>query len=654
MAVGGERHRTDLALDVPATPVDRLEHHRVGQSARQGVAQRCAQLVDRQADVEAEQMLADHLVRPQPPQLAGLAVPYADHLLLVEDGDADAEADEDGLQRRVDVVELHAALAQLVVHRLELLVGRLELLVHRLELLVGRLELLVGGLELLVGRLELLVGGLELLHRRLKLLVGLLELSSAAFDLGLQPVGFGDVDESDGRAQVFLPRPYQRSEPDVEDPVLALVRAPRHVADADRMAALGHVIEMRAQLDRPVGQLQVLDRLADVADAQPEEPARIGVRSGQEALRVEDHLGAGGPVIGLLAQGVAPRGRARPGLAEHPQALARVRLGHLAKDAPLQIDGREQVAMGEEHLGLPEHEDALGLKREVQAAEDLRLRLGVEVHQRVAADQEIDAGDRRVDGEVVATEDDVPPQVLAEVVVLIVTLEVALEQIVGNGLDLLAHIARGAGLFERVIVDVGGVDLDPLPEPVFAHRLGEEDRGGVGLLARGAARTPDPERAVVAVLGDQLGKYRLGQVRPVLRVAEEPGDVDQDGVEEDGELLGMELQVLDVADVAVDSHLLHALAYPALERRALVSREVEAAVVLEKLEEHVELAALGLRATHADSSRRSAPFSSSRWAGSGSPSPVDSAKARSAARTVSAWRVASSAWLVNRRAERIC
>ena len=61
--------------------------------------------------------------------------------------------------------------AQLLVHRLELLVGRLELLVHRLELLVGRLELLVRRLQLLVGRLELLVRRLELLVRGLELLV---------------------------------------------------------------------------------------------------------------------------------------------------------------------------------------------------------------------------------------------------------------------------------------------------------------------------------------------------------------------------------------------------------------------------------------------------------------------------------------------------
>src|SRR4051795_871116 len=47
------------------------------------------------AEVGAEQRLAALLVGPQPPQLAGLAVPYADHLLLVEYGDADAEADED-------------------------------------------------------------------------------------------------------------------------------------------------------------------------------------------------------------------------------------------------------------------------------------------------------------------------------------------------------------------------------------------------------------------------------------------------------------------------------------------------------------------------------------------------------------------------------
>ena len=58
--------------------------------AGQAVADRPAQLLDRQADVEVEQVLAAHLVGAQAPQLLGLAVPDLDAQLAVEHGDADA------------------------------------------------------------------------------------------------------------------------------------------------------------------------------------------------------------------------------------------------------------------------------------------------------------------------------------------------------------------------------------------------------------------------------------------------------------------------------------------------------------------------------------------------------------------------------------
>ena len=60
---------------------------------------------------------------------------------------------------------------QLLVGRLELLLGSFELFVGGLQLLVGRQDLLVGGRELFVGRLLLLDDRLEVLLRRRKLLL---------------------------------------------------------------------------------------------------------------------------------------------------------------------------------------------------------------------------------------------------------------------------------------------------------------------------------------------------------------------------------------------------------------------------------------------------------------------------------------------------
>jgi hypothetical protein len=59
-----------------------------------------------------------------------------------------------------------------------------------------------------------------------------------------------------------------------------------------------------------------------------------------------------------------------------------------AEDPVRQLERPEQLAVGEQHLGLAEHEHALLVQREGEALEDPGLRLGREVHEHVAADQQ--------------------------------------------------------------------------------------------------------------------------------------------------------------------------------------------------------------------------------------------------------------------------
>ena len=56
---------------------------------------------------------------------------------------------------------------------------------------------------------------------------------------------------------------------------------------------------------------------------------------------------------------------------------------------------------------------------------------------------------------------------------------------------------------------------------------------------------------------EQVRDDLLAQVLPGLRVAEEAGDVDQDGVEELGELVRLRLQERQVVLEALDPDLLH-------------------------------------------------------------------------------------------------
>jgi hypothetical protein len=99
------------------------------------------------------------------------------------------------------------------------------------------------------------------------------------------------------------------------------------------------------------------------------------------------------------------------------------------------------MSMGENRLvwlssisALAEEQHAGRGEREVEPREDPRLRLGVEVHQRVAAQQQVDPRDRGVLHQVVPPEDHRAAQVLAEMVTTAAVLEVPVEQLGRNAL----------------------------------------------------------------------------------------------------------------------------------------------------------------------------------------------------------------------------
>src|SRR5215217_1751773 len=88
--------------------------------------------------------------------------------------------------------------------------------------------------------------------------------------------------------------------------------------------------------------------------------------------------------------------------------------------------------------------------REVEVAQDAALGLGGQVHQGVAADEHVEARDRRVFDEVVAAEDEAAPEVGAERVALVGALEVALEQLRRHAVDFARAVRGRARDVERI------------------------------------------------------------------------------------------------------------------------------------------------------------------------------------------------------------
>ncbi len=132
----------------------------------------------------------------------------------------------------------------------------------------------------------------------------------------------------------------------------------------------------------------------------------------------------------------------------------------------------------------------MAVQREMEALQDAPLGLGVEVHQRVPADEQIEPRDGGVGQKVVAAEDDAAAQIAAEEVTRVQRLEVALEQLWRDIFDLPGGVARAARLTERFLVGVGRINLDAVPESVDPERFGEQHGYAVGLLPRGAAGGP--------------------------------------------------------------------------------------------------------------------------------------------------------------------
>ena len=219
------------------------------------------------------------------------------------------------------------------------------------------------------------------------------------------------------------------------------------------------LLQIGAQFDRPVGHLQIAQQPADVAGREAEHgfgllvDHRDGVVAGHHDLGdragAESQVAHGGQA-GQIAVAVvhAPRpGRSAPAPSWDPAALR--------KTAVLEVQRGEPVAVAQQHLGVPEEQHALRRQRKMQAAQHISLRLGVEVHQGVAAHQQVDPRDRRVLDQVVAAEDHRPAQVLVKYVAAVDLLEVPRQQVRRHRLDGLGVVGGGARLGERLLVDVG-------------------------------------------------------------------------------------------------------------------------------------------------------------------------------------------------------
>ncbi len=154
--------------------------------------------------------------------------------------------------------------------------------------------------------------------------------------------------------------------------------------------------------------------------------------------------------------------------------------------------------------------------------------------------------------------------------------------------DVLRVHAR-AGLVDTRAVEVGGEDLDRQPAAPGLGELGESDGDGVGLLAGGAPRHPDPQRIVPGAVLEQLGQDPGFERLERLRVAEEARDVDQDVLVEGLHLAGVFPQMARVVPQPVHLVQHHAAGDAAVESACLVLAEVDVRSLAQDLQDLAEI-----------------------------------------------------------------
>ena len=347
-----------------------------------------------------------------------------------------------------------------------------------------------------------------------------------------------------------------------------------------------------AQVGGPLVQLGVAHGTPQFPGPDREHPPGGPVRLHDVPAGVQHHLGHDvlleerlhGPVA-VRARGAAGAGRRvrrhGPGIGGTVPAQDVLGLAH----------DLELLCPCHQGLGLAEEQVAARVERELEAGQDPGLHLGGEVHQGVPAAEQVDPGDGRVLHQVVPPEDQGPAQVAPEDPELPVRVEETPRPLLAERIQqLLAAVAAAPGVRERPLVGIGGVDLHRLAEPLLAERLGQQDRQRVRLLTGRAARGPYPHRLARLLGLDDPRDHLVRQRVPGVPVAEQGGDVDQDGVEQLRELARIGLEDLRVALVVIDADGLHALDDAPGQAGPLVTAEVEVPPFADIVEQCFQLA----------------------------------------------------------------
>ena len=212
-----------------------------------------------------------------------------------------------------------------------------------------------------------------------------------------------------------------------------------------------------------------------------------------------------------------------------------------------------------------------------------------EVDEHVAAADEVEPRERRVLRQVLAREHAHFADRLRDLVAAIHLDEEPPEPIGADLGQTAFGVESRPRLLDRRVADVGAEYLNRVGAAPIAEVLEQHDGHRVDLLAGRASGNPDADRLAPGLVCQHLHQVFVLERLERIRLAEEPGDVDEDVLVERLQFRRISLEVLEVLLEALQFAQDHAAEDPPLDRRVLVEGEVHAARVLEQAKDLVQL-----------------------------------------------------------------
>src|SRR2546423_10596152 len=166
----------------------------------------------------------------------------------------------------------------------------------------------------------------------------------------------------------------------------------------------------------------------------------------------------------------------------------------------------------------------------MESVENASLRLRIEIHERISADQQIDFGDRGIVNQIVAAENHAASQRLLEIEPPVLALKVSPAHLLRDVLHFLRRVRSVSRIRQSLVVQIGRVDLHALEEGINSEPLGENHRQSVSLLTGGAPGAPYPYCVAASLVFGDLGNDVIPQILPGHFVAEEGRHIDEDSI----------------------------------------------------------------------------------------------------------------------------